>query len=71
MGYAAVRTTKAKYIEYRELQGMNELYDLEADPYEEHNRIDAPGAAALRATMQADLGRLQQAASTPATTAAR
>ena len=31
MGYAAVRTRRHKYIEYRELQGMDELYDLEAD----------------------------------------
>ena len=72
MGYSAVRTTKAKYIEYRELQGMNELYDLEADPYEEHNLIDAPGAAALRTAMLAELQRvLQTAGSRAVTTAAR
>ena len=41
-----------KYIEYRELQGMNELYDLEPDPYEEHNligRADSELAAAIDA----------------------
>ena len=70
MGYSAVRTTKAKYIEYRELQGMNELYDLEADPYEEHNLIDAPGAAALRTTMQAELQRVLQTAGPRAVTTA-
>jgi arylsulfatase A-like enzyme len=47
MGYSAVRTTKAKYIEYRELSGMNELYDLESDPYEEHNLIASPAGASL------------------------
>jgi arylsulfatase A-like enzyme len=35
MGYIAARTTRHKYIQYRELRGMDELYDLEADPYEE------------------------------------
>lgn len=34
MGYQAVRTTRHKYIHYLELPGMDELYDLEADPYE-------------------------------------
>jgi N-acetylglucosamine-6-sulfatase len=58
MGYSAVRTSNAKYIEYRDLQGMNELYDLQADPYEEHNLIDAQGAAALRTAMQAELQKL-------------
>ena len=58
MGYSAVRTTKAKYIEYRELNGMNELYDLDADPYEEHNLIGAPIAGPLLKTMQSELQRL-------------
>jgi N-acetylglucosamine-6-sulfatase len=44
MGYAAVRTSRYKYIEYQELQGMDELYDLEADPYEERNLIGDSGA---------------------------
>jgi N-acetylglucosamine-6-sulfatase len=66
MGYSAVRTTKAKYIEYRELTGMNELYDLESDPYEEHNLIAAPGAAALLETMQSELQKLVRAPALPA-----
>lgn len=65
MGYAAVRTTKAKYIEYRELTGMNELYDLESDPYEEHNLIAAPAATTLLKTMQSELQRLTRASSPP------
>ena len=58
MGYSAVRTTKAKYIEYRDLAGMNELYDLEADPYEEHNLIGGKTPPALLKSMQDELGRL-------------
>jgi N-acetylglucosamine-6-sulfatase len=58
MGYSAVRTSKAKYIEYRELPGMNELYDLESDPFEEHNLIRAPLAGPLLKTMQSELQRL-------------
>jgi len=32
MGYRAVRTERWKYIHYLELEGMDELYDLEVDP---------------------------------------
>jgi N-acetylglucosamine-6-sulfatase len=70
MGYSAVRTTSAKYIAYRDLQGMNELYDLAADPYEERNLIAAPESAALRAALEAELERLLQATSSPAPTTA-
>jgi len=66
MGYSAVRTTKAKYIEYRELTGMNELYDLESDPYEEHNLIAEPAAAVLLRTMQNGLQQLIRASAPPA-----
>jgi N-acetylglucosamine-6-sulfatase len=59
MGYVAVRTTRHKYIEYRELENMNELYDLEADPYEEHNLIGVPEAHPVLERMQSELQRLQ------------
>jgi N-acetylglucosamine-6-sulfatase len=59
MGYAAVRTDRHKYIEYRELQGMDELYDLEKDPYEEHNLIARAEAAPTLARMKSELRRLQ------------
>jgi hypothetical protein len=29
MGYDAVRTERYKFIRYRDLEGMNELYDLQ------------------------------------------
>lgn len=58
MGYVAVRTTRHKYIQYQELENMNELYDLEADPYEEHNLIGASDARSVRERMQSELQRL-------------
>jgi N-acetylglucosamine-6-sulfatase len=69
MGYSAVRTSAAKYIEYRDLTGMNELYDLSSDPYEERNLIASPEANALLTKMQGELARL--AASVPATSSQR
>ena len=66
MGYSAVRTPTAKFIQYRDLQGMNELYDLRADPYEERNLIDASGSQPLLRAMQAELQELL--AATKATT---
>lgn len=58
MGYAAARTERHKYIQYRELQGMDELYDLETDPYEETNLIDRPEARDTLQRMQAELRHL-------------
>ncbi|MGE0815816.1 MAG: sulfatase [Vicinamibacterales bacterium] len=58
MGYSAVRTDRYKYIQYRDLTGMDELYDLEADPYEEHNRAADPAAAGVLATMRQRLSGL-------------
>jgi len=37
---------------------MNELYDLEADPYEEHNLAGDPGARTVLARLQSELRRL-------------
>jgi N-acetylglucosamine-6-sulfatase len=58
MGYSAVRTERHKYIEYRELEGMNELYDLQSDPYEERNLIATPDAATVLQTMRKELQTL-------------
>jgi arylsulfatase A-like enzyme len=56
--HVAARTTRHKYINYRELQGMDELYDLDNDPYEETNLIDRPDARATLRQMQAELRQL-------------
>ena len=58
MGYHAVRTERYKYIRYTDLEGMNELYDLETDPYELTNLIDAPEAQETLAEMQNELAAL-------------
>ncbi len=58
MGYSAVRTARHKYIKYRELQGMDELYDLDADPYELKNVVAEPGARETLLKMQAELQRV-------------
>jgi arylsulfatase A-like enzyme len=58
MGYRAVRTRSWKYIRYADLSGMDELYDLEADPYEMSNRIDDPRARPALEDLKARLARL-------------
>jgi N-acetylglucosamine-6-sulfatase len=58
MGYQAVRTTRHTFIRYTELPGMDELYDLETDPYQLNNLANAPAAKATLADMQARLARL-------------
>jgi N-acetylglucosamine-6-sulfatase len=75
MGYVAARTARHKYINYRELQGMDELYDLDKDPYEETNIIDHSDARDTLHQMQAELQRLIEqtgyAASAPVNPAPR
>jgi N-acetylglucosamine-6-sulfatase len=58
MGYRAVRTGKWKYIRYTELEGMDELYDLEADPYETRNLVDDPRARPALEDLRGRLARL-------------
>lgn len=58
MGYKAVRTERWKYIHYVDLEGMDELYDLEKDPYEMRNIIDQPEAKEPLANMKQELARL-------------
>ncbi|HEX9579740.1 MAG TPA: sulfatase-like hydrolase/transferase [Gemmatimonadales bacterium] len=59
MGYQAVRTERHKYIHYVELPGMEELYDLEADPFELDNLIGAEAGRRLLPQMRSELARLQ------------
>ena len=61
MGYQCVRTEKWKYIHYVDLNGMDELYDLHADPFEMRNVISEPNASEALEEMKAELRRLLQA----------
>ena len=63
MGYTAIRTTRHKYIQYRELQNMDELYDLEADPFEMDNIIDTERGRVLVPELAKELTRLQRTGS--------
>ena len=58
MGYKAVRTDRYKYIRYSELQGMDELYDLQSDPFEMENLIDTERGRAVLPALQQELERL-------------
>lgn len=60
MGYEAVRTERYTYIRYLELPGMDELYDLESDPFEMDNLVGSPKGRALLPELQAELARLQR-----------
>jgi len=59
MGYQAVRAKRWKYIRYNDLDGVDELYDLTADPYEMHNLIDDPDSSAIRKRLALELDRLR------------
>jgi N-acetylglucosamine-6-sulfatase len=63
LGYQAVRDHRWKYIHYTDQQGMDELYDLQSDPYELDNLIDDENSAAQLATMKNELEQLLQATS--------
>jgi N-acetylglucosamine-6-sulfatase len=62
MGYQAVRTEQYKLIRYTELDGMDELYDLRADPYELENVIDQPALQGTLRALQGELARLEATA---------
>ena len=60
MSYKAVRTDRYKYIHWvnRGNGELDELYDLDADPFELHNRNQSRAAAPVRARLRAELRRL-------------
>ena len=58
MGYQAVRTGRYKFIDYLELAGMDELYDLETDPYEMDNLMGSEREGELLPMLQVELQRL-------------
>jgi N-acetylglucosamine-6-sulfatase len=55
MGYKAVRTERYKYIKYTELSGMDELYDLQEDPYELKNIIHNEAANGILKDLQQEM----------------
>jgi N-acetylglucosamine-6-sulfatase len=60
MGYKAVRTDRHKYIHWvnRDDGMLDELYDLDRDPYELKNVIGARAYAPVRAKLRRELARL-------------
>lgn len=54
----AVRSPRWKYVEVSAYPGMNQLYDLKADPSELHNLVRDPSAAKPLRRMQARLRAL-------------
>jgi arylsulfatase A-like enzyme len=58
MGYKAVRTKRWTYIRYVDLEGMDELYDREADPYQMKNLMADPAAQPALKNLQKELDRL-------------
>jgi arylsulfatase A-like enzyme len=58
MAYRAVRTQRHKYIHYLELDGMDELYDLQSDPYEMTNLVGTAAGSAVLPGLRAELALL-------------
>jgi hypothetical protein len=54
--FCAVRTLRYKYVLYS--GGGEELYDLQADPYELRNQAGGRPFRAVQATLRSDLMRL-------------
>ena len=58
MSYKAVRTERAKLIHWVHKDGVDELYDLERDPYEITNVIARSAYGKVRARLYAELRKL-------------
>ena len=58
MSYKAVRTEKAKLIHWVHKEGVDELYDLERDPYEVRNVIRKPAYGKVRTRLYKELRKL-------------
>ena len=57
MSYKAVRTERRKLVHWIHKEGVDELYDLERDPYEITNLIGDPAYAGERSALRAELRR--------------
>jgi N-acetylglucosamine-6-sulfatase len=62
MSYKAVRTERAKLIHWVHKDGVDELYDLERDPFEIRNVIRKPAYSKVRARLYKELKALVAAA---------
>jgi len=58
MSYKAVRTERAKLIHWVHKEGVDELYDLERDPYEIANVFKKPAYGKVRARLYKELRTL-------------
>ena len=56
--WQSVRTDRWKYIQYTDLEDMDELYDLYADPHELRNLIADPSAGLILQAMRTELDSL-------------
>lgn len=65
MGYKAIRTARYKYIQYDELQGMDELYDLKSDPFELNNLLPAKAGKPFHIDLRKKINRLVGASRAP------
>ena len=65
MGYQAVRTDRWKYVRYTDLEGMDELYDLKADPYEMCNLWNVRDVGERKAHLHCELTRLLRETAAP------
>ncbi len=62
MGYDAVRTERYTYIVYRELPGMEELYDLQIDPFQMDNLVGTARGDSILPGVRGELERLTREA---------
>jgi arylsulfatase A-like enzyme len=58
MSYKAVRTDRAKLIHWVHKEGVDELYDLDADPYEVRNVIRKAAYGKVRSRLYQELRKL-------------
>jgi N-acetylglucosamine-6-sulfatase len=58
MDYRAVRTERFKYIHWMKHPGLDELYDLESDPFEIRNLVSDPEFADVKRDLQSEMRRL-------------
>lgn len=57
-GYKVIRKNQYKYIHWVHHQDKDELYNLEDDPYEQHNLIDEPEQKSVIKSLKKELGEL-------------